>query len=109
MLIIIHSTSQPLVTTAHHSNVSLQLSEGEEEAGPGEGKTMVSWLVGRCVDSLLACDHEVVRGIYIQVRQIKGDSGVQVRVRQVRGRHQKKRLLCSVKFGACCKFFNVQC
>ncbi|XP_050714863.1 HEAT repeat-containing protein 6-like [Eriocheir sinensis] len=44
------------------------LSEGEEEGKPGEGRSMVSWLVGRCVDSLLAFDHEAVRGIYIQVQ-----------------------------------------
>ncbi|MPC27846.1 HEAT repeat-containing protein 6 [Portunus trituberculatus] len=44
------------------------LSEGEDEASTGGEKTMVSWLVGRCVDSLLALDHEAVQGIYIQVQ-----------------------------------------
>ncbi|XP_063860757.1 HEAT repeat-containing protein 6-like isoform X2 [Scylla paramamosain] len=44
------------------------LSEEEEEASSGGEKTMVSWLVGRCVDSLLALDHEAVQGIYIQVQ-----------------------------------------
>lgn len=42
--------------------------EGEGEGGDGkqEGKTMVSWLVRRCVDSLLPVDTDSARGIYIQ-------------------------------------------
>lgn len=58
-----------------HSALKLQLSEEEEEASTGGEKTMVSWLVGRCVDSLLALDHEAVRGIYIQVRQTRLGTG----------------------------------
>ncbi|XP_068227049.1 HEAT repeat-containing protein 6 isoform X2 [Palaemon carinicauda] len=40
-------------------------SGSEDEA---QGKTMVSWLIQRCVDSLLTPDPDAVRGIYIQVQ-----------------------------------------
>ncbi|KAK3866666.1 hypothetical protein Pcinc_027818 [Petrolisthes cinctipes] len=48
----------------------LQSEEGEGESGDDkqERKTMVSWLVRRCVDSLLAPDTDSARGIYIQVQ-----------------------------------------
>ncbi|XP_064083632.1 HEAT repeat-containing protein 6-like isoform X2 [Macrobrachium nipponense] len=42
-----------------------ECDKSEDEA---QGKTMVSWLIQRCVDSLLTPDHDAVRGIYIQVQ-----------------------------------------
>ncbi|XP_053631163.1 HEAT repeat-containing protein 6 isoform X1 [Cherax quadricarinatus] len=46
------------------------LSEDEEEKTENNmhGKSVVSWLMQRCVDSLLTPDHDAVRGIYIQVQ-----------------------------------------
>ncbi|XP_042229695.1 HEAT repeat-containing protein 6-like isoform X2 [Homarus americanus] len=46
------------------------LSEDEEEKTEdnAQDKSMVSWLIQRCVDSLLTPDHEAVRGIFIQVQ-----------------------------------------
>ncbi|XP_042874779.1 HEAT repeat-containing protein 6-like [Penaeus japonicus] len=47
------------------------LSEDEgEKTGEDKdpAKSMVSWLIQRCMDSLLTPDHEAVRGIYIQVQ-----------------------------------------
>ncbi|XP_069168799.1 HEAT repeat-containing protein 6 isoform X1 [Procambarus clarkii] len=46
------------------------LSEEEEEKSEDnpQGKSVVSWLMQRCVDSLLTPDHDAVRGIYIQVQ-----------------------------------------
>ncbi|XP_071518174.1 HEAT repeat-containing protein 6 isoform X2 [Panulirus ornatus] len=46
------------------------LSEDEEEKAEGktQARSMVSWLIQRCVDSLLTPDHSAVHGIYIQVQ-----------------------------------------
>ncbi|XP_069990164.1 HEAT repeat-containing protein 6-like [Penaeus vannamei] len=47
----------------------LSEDEGEKVSGDkDQGKSMVSWLIQRCMDSLLTPDHEAVRGIYIQVQ-----------------------------------------
>ncbi|XP_037791057.1 HEAT repeat-containing protein 6-like [Penaeus monodon] len=47
----------------------LSEDEGEKVSeDKDQGKSMVSWLIQRCMDSLLTPDHEAVRGIYIQVQ-----------------------------------------